>query len=95
MLVDNFIGATESYKEQPSLQPLEFDDGEFLSYDLVPSILTEADNETIFTCFCVSKSWNLFANDNYLFQQLNNKRYDMENYKKYCDLTFSAYLLLG
>jgi len=53
---------------------------EVIPYDLILWILVEADNETIFTCFCVCKTWNSFAESNHLFKEISRRRYDLENY---------------
>jgi hypothetical protein len=53
-----------------------------IPFELVSIILVEADNETIFTCFCVCWNWNSLDH-NSLFYQLAKKRFNLKNYKKY------------
>jgi hypothetical protein len=53
-----------------------------LPVELIPYLLVEADDATIFTCFQVCSNWNQYSNDNYFFQALVKKRFNLENYKR-------------
>ena len=65
-----------------------------LPFELIPLILVETDNQTLFTCFCVCVGWNSFSDDNYLFKSITKRRYNLKNYKKYFIFIFNIFLLI-
>jgi len=78
-----FANDFEANVEEIRFADLNLDDTEeTLPVELISHLLVEADNLTIFTCFQVCTSWNQYSNDNYFFQALVKKRFNLENYKR-------------